>query len=279
LHREDAEAHLLEKAFVREPPDASEVLESREDLLLLLSVLGSKDGEVPVTRHGREKDGSRISVLNARGEDAYEAFALSPADLVGPDCGRRTTSHAGSLNNGIRYETTMSLLYSLARALDRVSPAPTAYAHCDIPCGIYDPHHAQLAAHTVVRMVDLINQLEKPGPNATAEQRQEYTNKLTRYIATKEQHSEIAKSELRILWADYFKPDHLKTFPELHDAMWKALKTASKARQEINLQAAEDLLKATNDVASMFWKTKGFETITAKAPYPTERQTVYPKFK
>ncbi len=173
----------------------------------------------------------------------------------------------------------MSLLYSLARALDRVSPAPTAYAHCDIPCGIYDPHHAQLAAHTVVRMVDLINQLEKPGPNATAEQRQEYTNKLTRYIATKEQHSEIAKSELRILWADYFKPDHLKTFPELHDTMWKALKTASKTRQEINLQAAEDLLKATNDIASMFWKTKGFETITAKAPYPTERQTVYPKFK
>ena len=173
----------------------------------------------------------------------------------------------------------MSLLYSLARALDRVSPAPIAHAHCDIPCGIYDPHHAQLAAHTVVRMVDLINQLEKPGPSATAEQRQEYTNKLTRYIATKEQHSEIAKSELRILWADYFKPDHLKTFPELHDTMWKALKTASKARQEINLQAAEDLLKATNDVALMFWKTKGFETITTKAPYPTERQTVYPKFK
>src|SRR2546427_13256743 len=105
-------------------------------------------------------------------------------------------------------------------------------------------------------MVDLINQLEKPGPNATAEQRQEYTNKLARYIATKEQHCEIAKSELRILWADYFKPDHLKTFPELHDTMWKPLKTASKPRQEINLHAAEDLLKATNDVASMFCKTK-----------------------
>src|SRR2546430_8912075 len=136
---------------------------------------------------------------------------------------------ATRLNNGIRSETTMTLLYSLARLLDRISPARIAYAHCDIPCGIYDPHHAQLAAHTVVRMVDLINQLEKPGPNATPEQRQEYTNKLARYIATKEQHSEIAKSELRILRADYFKPDHLKTFPELHDTMWKALKTASKA--------------------------------------------------
>ena len=78
----------------------------------------------------------------------------------------------------------MSLLYRLARLLDRVSPAPIAYAHCDIPCGIYDPHHAQMAAHTVVRMVDLINQLEKPGTSSTPEQRQEYTDKLARYIAS-----------------------------------------------------------------------------------------------
>src|SRR3989442_71987 len=136
-----------------------------------------------------------------------------------------------------------------------------------------------LAAHTVVRMVDLINQLEKPGASSAPEQRQEYTNKLTRYIATKEQHSEIAKNEVRILWGDYFKPEHVKTFPELHELVWKALKSGSKARQEISLPAAEDLLKATNDIASIFWKTKGFETITAKAPYPTERLTVYPKFK
>jgi nickel superoxide dismutase len=173
----------------------------------------------------------------------------------------------------------MSLLYSLARALDRISPAPIAYAHCDIPCGIYDPHHAQLAAHTVIRMIDLINLLEKPGANATPEQRQEYTAKLARYVLVKEQHAEIAKNELRILWGDYFKPDHVKTFPELHDLVWKTLKSASKARQEINLPAAEDLLKGTNDIASIYWKTKGLETITTKAPYPTERQTVYPRMK
>src|SRR5207245_79794 len=107
---------------------------------------------------------------------------------------------ATRLNNGIRYEATVSLLYSLARLLDRISPAPIAYAHCDIPCGIYDPHHSQLAAHTVVRMNDLINQLEKPGTSATPEQRQEYTTKLARYLATKEQHAELAKNEIRILW-------------------------------------------------------------------------------
>src|SRR5438128_11715103 len=78
---------------------------------------------------------------------------------------------ATRLNNGARYEAIMSLLYSLARLLDRISPAPIAYAHCDIPCGIYDPHHAPMAAHTVVRMIALINQLDKPGPTATPEPR------------------------------------------------------------------------------------------------------------
>ena len=66
LHRENAETHLLEEPFVRERPDASEVFESRENFLLLLSILESEDGEIPVTRHTHEKDGSRISVLNAR---------------------------------------------------------------------------------------------------------------------------------------------------------------------------------------------------------------------
>src|SRR5947199_10612228 len=105
----------------------------------------------------------------------------------------------------------MSLLYLLARWLDRISPAPIAYAHCDIPCGIYDPHHAQMAAHTVVRMIDLINQLEKPGPNATPEQRQEYNAKLARYLFVKEQAAEIANSEVGMLWGDDFTPAHRKT--------------------------------------------------------------------
>ena len=74
---------------------------------------------------------------------------------------------ASRLNTRVACDANMSLAHKLLRALDHVRPAPVAYAHCDIPCGIYDPHHAQLAAHTVIRMVDLIGQLEKPGPNAT----------------------------------------------------------------------------------------------------------------
>ncbi len=171
----------------------------------------------------------------------------------------------------------MSLAHKLLRALDRVRPAPVAYAHCDIPCGIYDPHNAQMAAHTVIRMVDLINQLEKPGANATAEQKQEYHNKLQRYIATKEQHAELYKHEVRVLYGDYFKPEHVAQLPSLHDTVWKALKAGSKARQEINLPAAEDMLKLANEIAEGFWKTKGIATFRAKAPYPTARETVYPK--
>src|SRR3989475_5370070 len=163
----------------------------------------------------------------------------------------------------------MSLLYSLARLLDRVSPAKIAYAHCDIPCGIYDPHHAQMAAHTVIRMVDLIGQLEKPGPNATADQRQEYMNKLARYIATKEQHAEIFKTEVRVLWGDYFKLEHAQQFPNLHDLVWKSLKSASKGRQEINLLAAEDMLRQANEIATSFCKTTNVPTDSAKAPHPT----------
>ena len=171
----------------------------------------------------------------------------------------------------------MSLLHTLLRWSDRLATARVAYAHCDIPCGIYDPHHAQLAAHTVIRMNMLINDLKKPGSGSKPEEIQEYGNKLARYVATKEQHAEIAKAEVRILWADYFKPEHVQQFPQLHDLVWKALKTASKARQEINMQAAEDLLNQVNEIAEVFWKTKGKDVVRAKAAYPTEREIVLPK--
>ena len=161
-------------------------------------------------------------------------------------------------------------------ALKAKFPALLA-AHCDIPCGIYDPHHAQLAAHTVIRINMLINDLPKPGATDSPEKRQEYEHKLARYTATKEQHAELCKSEVRILWGDYFKPEHVQAHPNLHDLVWKAMKSASKARQEVNLAAAEDLLKTVNEIAGVFWKTKGKDTVSVKAAYPTERELVVPK--
>lgn len=171
----------------------------------------------------------------------------------------------------------MSLLHSVLGWIDRVRPAPVAYAHCDIPCGIYDPHHAQVAAHTVVRMNQLIDDLPKPNPSDPIEKKREYHHKLERYTIVKEQHAELAKHEVRILWGDYFKPEHVEKHPKLHDLVWHVMKVGSKARQEVNMQAAEDLLKAVNDVAEIFWATKGLGTTKAKAPFPTGREIVLPK--
>lgn len=173
----------------------------------------------------------------------------------------------------------MSILHSILKVADRISPAKIACAHCDIPCGIYDPHTAQLAAHTVIRMVHLINDLPTLSANATPAQMQEYHNKYSRYTQVKEQHAEICKHEIRVLWGDYFKPEHVQNFPELHELVWKALKLASKAKQEVNMAASEDLLKAVEQIAEIFWKTKNVETVRTKSFYPTEREMVYPKVK
>jgi len=163
------------------------------------------------------------------------------------------------------------------RALDRISPPKVVYAHCDIPCGIYDPHLAQVAAHTVIRMVTLIEELPKLKPDAPQEEREQLIHKLSRYTAIKEQHAELCKHEIRILWGDYFKPEHVQKFPELSDLIWRTLKQASKAKQEMSLKEAEELLENVNKVAEIFWKTKGVEVVKKKSFYPTERQMVYPK--
>ena len=133
------------------------------------------------------------------------------------------------------------------------------HAHCDIPCGIYDPHQAQIAVLTIIRMNQLISELPKPGPQTTPEERDVYVTKLARYTKVKDEHAELCKHELRVIWGDYFTPDHLQKFPELHGLFWDAMKLASKARQEINPQAAQDLLAKVQKIAEIFWKTKGAE--------------------
>lgn len=164
------------------------------------------------------------------------------------------------------------------RVLDRVLPEETAYAHCDIPCGIYDPHHAQLAAHTVIRMVTLIEEFTgKLQKEMNPDELQHYVHDLHRYASVKEQHAEICKHELRILWGDYFNHDHLEDHPNLHSLVWQALKLASKAKQNVDLPASEKLLETVNKIAEIFWATKGVESVRAESFYPTKREMVYPK--
>ena len=161
----------------------------------------------------------------------------------------------------------MSLLHSTFKLFDKIFPAKIAYAHCDIPCGIYDPHLAQLAAHTVIRMTSLINEAKDDA------------HKIARLTDVKEHHAELCKHEVRILWGDYFKPEHAEKYPELHELVWKIMKLGSKVKQEVNLQSSEELLESVNKIAEIFWETKGLETTRFPAPYPTAKETVYPILK
>ncbi|HXG42822.1 MAG TPA: superoxide dismutase, Ni [Dehalococcoidia bacterium] len=151
-----------------------------------------------------------------------------------------------------------------------------AHAHCDIPCGIYDPLPAQIAAMTVLRMHQLIEGLQKPGPNASKEELDRYENSLSRYVAVKEQHAELCKRELDILWHDYFKPEHLEKYPDLHNLFWNTIKLASKTKQEINKQAAEELVQSVQRIAEIFWETKGVRTHRVETHMPVGGQYVLP---
>jgi nickel superoxide dismutase len=143
---------------------------------------------------------------------------------------------------------------------DAVDPPEPVYAHCDIPCGIYDPHEAQIAALTVIRMDQLIGELAAPAMDAKPEDRASYVAKLARYTAVKEQHSERVKHEVRVIWGDYFTPDHAKQFPNAHELVWKIMKQASKCRQGTSGADAQELLKLVQEFSELFWQTKGAKT-------------------
>jgi nickel superoxide dismutase len=135
------------------------------------------------------------------------------------------------------------------RIVTAIAPRRTVHAHCDVPCGIYDPHAAELAAKTVSRMVVLIN--ENQGDDL------EQRNKVIRSVNVKEEHAELCKRELQVLWSDYFKPEHLEAHPDLHDRFWKALKQAGKCKQSVDAAAAAELEAQVAAIADIFWQTKG----------------------
>jgi nickel superoxide dismutase len=151
-----------------------------------------------------------------------------------------------------------SLVSRALRAIDGMAPPDTAHAHCDIPCGIYDPHLLQLAALTMVRMNQLIDALESGGQEKSAWDT--YMHQMSRYTTVKEEHAELLKREVRIIYGDYFKPEHAEKYPELKDLVWNLLKLGSKARQGIDMQAAQDALTQAHRFAEIFWETKGVAT-------------------
>ncbi len=148
------------------------------------------------------------------------------------------------------------MLNGLFKVVNRFFPARIAHAHCDIPCGIYDPIAGKIAAQTVLKMVMRIQALEKPGPSDAADKWSTYQNTLGRYITVKEEHAELCKKELDILWHDYFRPDHLEKYPDLHVLVWQANKLSSRNKQNVDLQAAKDLVGSVDKIAEIFWATK-----------------------
>ncbi len=170
----------------------------------------------------------------------------------------------------------MYTLDRLVHITGRVLAPKVARAHCDIPCGIYDPHLAQLAALTTVRMNQLIDGLAMPGEGASPKERGAYMAALGRYVTVKEEHAELCKRELRVLWGDYFRPEHVQQHPDLHERFFNAMKMASKVRQNNDLKAAQDLLAAVQGIAEVFWQTKGAKTTRQPSRQTVGGELVYP---
>jgi len=134
-------------------------------------------------------------------------------------------------------------------------PAEEVSAHCDGPCGVYDPASARIAAEAVLSMTKKILALEPPAGNDQAAMAA-YLNTMSRYIQIKEEQAHLAKTELLVLWTDYFKPQHLEQYPDLHDTFWKAAKLCSAVKVGVSLEDANALMAAIENIHNIFWATK-----------------------
>lgn len=160
------------------------------------------------------------------------------------------------------------MFYKLLKTLDSKFGIQQAKAHCDVPCGIYDPIVAQINALTVVRMMDLMAALEGEGLA--------HDNSLSRYISVKEEHAEKAKHEIRVIFGDFIKDTHIQQFPELPVLFHQIMQLGSKARQTADRQAGVAFVESVNKFAEIFWAIKGVGIKKAKAPYAPALEMVYP---
>jgi nickel superoxide dismutase len=164
------------------------------------------------------------------------------------------------------------MIYKLLDSIDKVMPVNRLNAHCDIPCGIYDPIIAQIAALTVVRMIDLMNDLDNKG----GDKNKDYINSMSRYVTIKEEHAEKAKAEIRVIWGDFLKAQHVEKFPNIHELVHQIMQLGSKARQTADREVALQLVDAINQFAEIFWSAKNIPTKRAIAPYAPSLELVYP---
>jgi nickel superoxide dismutase len=134
----------------------------------------------------------------------------------------------------------MSPMRTLARLL---APTTTARAHCDLPCGVYDPEQARIEAESCYRIIERYAASEDPAYR-------------TRALAIKEERAELVKHHLDVLWHDYFKPEHVETVPNLHELFWQATKAASKVKASVDVADGKALLDLIDQVDAA-WKATG----------------------
>ncbi len=135
-----------------------------------------------------------------------------------------------------------------------LAPRTVARAHCDLPCGVYDPEQARIEAESVYRIIEKYNASE----DATFR---------TRALVIKEKQADLVKHHLDVLWHDYFKPEHLGTVPNLHDLFWSANKQVSKVKASTSIDDAKRLLELIDEVDAA-WKATGGNTKTRVAGRP-----------
>ena len=125
------------------------------------------------------------------------------------------------------------------------APTVEVQAHCDLPCGVYDPAQARIEAESIKMII------QKVGENSDADFR-------TRAIVIKEQRAELVKHHLWVLWTDYFKPPHFEKYPELHGLFNEATKLAgaSGAKGSMDADVAQKLLDKIAEIDKIFWETK-----------------------
>ena len=123
------------------------------------------------------------------------------------------------------------------------------YAHCDVPCGIYETDTMRHAAETCRKMVEKSIELGDLDD-------MEHQNQFVRIVMTKEEHAQKCKDQLYILWSDYFKPEHIEAYPDLHTTFWLAAKQCSKVKQGLSLEECDKLLAMVSEIAAIFAESK-----------------------
>ena len=116
------------------------------------------------------------------------------------------------------------------------------YAHCDLPCGVYDPAQARIEAQSVYEIMKKYDGLDEAGK--------------IRAIFIKERRAELVKHHLWVLWTDYFKPPHLEQYPDLHEKFWLATKQAGECKHHTDPADGQKLLDMIDEIAEIFWATK-----------------------